>query len=43
LRTAAVSDIHAIHDESDELLLAKIRNRVEEIEPDGLLYVASRN
>ena len=32
-----------IHDESDELLLVIIRNRVEEIEPDELLYVASRN
>jgi putative phosphoesterase len=34
LRIAAVSDIHVIHDGSDELLLKKIRNRVEEIKPD---------
>jgi putative phosphoesterase len=34
LRIAAVSDIHVLHDGSDEPLLTRIRERVEEIEPD---------
>jgi putative phosphoesterase len=34
LRIAAVSDIHVVHDGSDELLLTKIRERVEEIDPN---------
>ncbi len=34
MRIAAVSDIHVLHDGRDELLLTKIRERVEEINPD---------
>lgn len=34
MRIAAVSDIHVLHDGSDEPLLAKIKERVEELNPD---------
>lgn len=34
MRIAAVSDIHVLQDGSDELLLTKIKERVEEIDPD---------
>ncbi|MGD9395884.1 MAG: metallophosphoesterase [Candidatus Thorarchaeota archaeon] len=34
MRIAAVSDIHVLHDGRDNLLLTKIRERVEEINPD---------
>ncbi|MFW9973866.1 MAG: metallophosphoesterase [Candidatus Thorarchaeota archaeon] len=34
MRIAAVSDLHILPDGSDELLLKKIRERVEEIDPD---------
>lgn len=34
MRIAAVSDLHTLPDGSDELLLTRIRERVEEIDPD---------